>query len=207
MLLLVSGATGSVERFPDVGRLIVPAARNRPERLFLEPGKWAMDNGAFKAFDRGLFVGMLEQFSEVPGCLFVTVPDVVGNASETLRLWPFWSRLIRGAGYPVAFVAQDGILPDAVPWREMDALFIGGTTEFKLSSMVRSLAGYAKARGMWLHVGRVNSHRRLRFVAQIGGLEGRVSYDGTSTSRFPMVHIPRRLASVKQLRQQPELAL
>jgi hypothetical protein len=74
---------------------------------------------------------MLERFHGKPGCLFVTAPDVVGDAASTLARWPFWSRLIRGLGHAPAFVAQDGITPARVPWAELGALFIGGSTQLQ----------------------------------------------------------------------------
>lgn len=206
MLLLVSGATRTVAEYPEVGTLIVPMAKNRPDALRLDARRWAMDNGAFNGFKPGPFMTMLEAFHaahRASPCLFVVVPDVVGNAAETLRRWPFWSTVVRACGYPAAFVAQDGQTLETVPWDEMAALFIGGTTAFKLGPMARTLAGYAKARGLWVHVGRVNSHRRMRYVAQIGG----DSFDGTSTSKYAKVHIPRRLRSAERIRRQPELVL
>jgi len=202
-LLLVSGATRTVGKFP-VGRLVVPRGRNRPEALALTAGRWAMDNGAFREFDCGAFVRMLERFYPYrSGCLFVSVPDALGNAATTLLLWPFWSRLVRGIGYPAAFVAQDGQTVETAPWDEMACLFIGGTTTWKLGREARTLAAYAKARGLWLHVGRVNSRRRLRYITQMGA----DSYDGTSVSKYAETQIPKRLRWAEELRRQPELTL
>src|SRR5690242_12038166 len=113
MLLLVSGAT-SYPRSANVGHLIVPRQWNTS--LDLQPQRHAFDNGAFTGFDEGAFIRMLERFASVPGALFVTAPDVVGDAASTLARWPFWSKLIRGLGWPPAFVAQDGLTPDRVPW-------------------------------------------------------------------------------------------
>jgi hypothetical protein len=201
-LLLVSGATQTLPKYPEVGRLIVPRARNRPETLALVPRRWAMDNGAFSKFRADLFLAMLQQFRTASGCLFVVAPDVVANAGSTIELWAQWAPVIRGAGFPVAFAAQDGLRPDAVPW-ECDALFIGGSTAFKLSREARSLAAYAKARGKWVHMGRVNSRRRLRYAMQID-ID---SIDGSSLSWFAETHIPRRLRWIREIQQQGELAL
>jgi hypothetical protein len=192
VLLLVSGAT-RYERDERVGHLVVPASHNKAESLGLTPGRWAMDNGAFGGgFDPGQFVTMLEHFAEQPGCLFVTAPDVIyksgiGDAAATLRKWTFWSRLIRGLGFAPAFVAQDGLREDQVPWDEMGALFIGGSTAFKEGDFARSLCGYAKARGIWVHWGRVNGKRRYE-LALIAGAD---SIDGTGFSMFPDTNIPK----------------
>jgi hypothetical protein len=206
VLLLVSGAT----RFPrneTVGHLIVPRQWNLADALELQPGKWAMDNGCFTGFDAGAFVRMLERFAHVPGCLFVTAPDVVGDAASTLALWPFWSQLIMGVGRRAAFVAQDGLHPDRVPWEtlidEAGALFIGGSTEYKESEAVRSLCGYAKARGIWVHWGRVNGKRRYELALKAGC----DSIDGTGFSMYPDTNIPKARELHDAIQAQPELGL
>ena len=149
---------------------------------------------------------MLQDFHGRPGCLFVTAPDVIyksgiGNAAATRKRWPFWSNVIRGCGYPPAFVAQDGLEPHQVPWDEMGALFIGGSTKFKESATVRSLCGYAKARAMWVHWGRVNGKRRLE-LAQEAGAD---SIDGTGFSWYPDTRIPMVKEWEEQISQQPAL--
>lgn len=184
MLLLVSGAT-TYERTDGVGHLVVPKQWNRPETLTLVPGQWAMDNGAFSGFDAGAFVRMLEAYHGRAGCLFVTAPDVVGDAAATWALWPFWSRLIRGCGHKPAWVAQDGLTPAQTP--DVEVFFIGGTTKFKESAQVRDLCAYGKVRGIWVHWGRVNGKRRYE-LAKIAGAD---SIDGTGFSMFPNTNIPK----------------
>jgi hypothetical protein len=202
MLLLVSGAT-RYPRSDTVGDLIVPRARALADRLALRPGKWAMDNGAFSGFDERAYLRMLERFHDRPGCLFVTAPDVVGDAKATLALWPFWSRLIRGLGQPPAFVAQDGLTADRVPWAELGALFIGGSTSYKESHEARNLGGIARAKGVWLHWGRVNSKRRYELALKAGCQ----SIDGSGFSRFPDTNIPLADQWRAEIAAQPELEL
>lgn len=206
MLLLVSGAT----RFPrseTVGHLIVPRQWNLADALDLQPGTWAMDNGAFSGFDAGAFVRMLERFHHLSGCLFVTAPDVVADAASTLALWPFWSQLIAGVGRRPAFVAQDGLTPERVPWEtltdEEGVLFIGGSTAYKESAAVRSLCGYAKARGIWVHWGRVNGKRRYELALKAGA----DSIDGTGFSMYPDTNIPKAEQWRDEIQAQPELIL
>jgi hypothetical protein len=203
VLVLVSGATTTVR--PDhVGHLIVPKQWHMAgAQAQLVPGKWAMDNGAFSGFDEGAFVRMLERFSWEPGCLFVTAPDVVADAAATLARWSFWSRLIRGVGFAPAFVAQDGLTPERVPWEELGALFIGGSTAYKESAEVRSLCGIAKSRGIWVHWGRVNGKRRYELALKSGA----DSIDGTGFSMFPDTNIPKAAEWHEAIRQQPELDL
>lgn len=203
MILFVSGATATVRKWTDVGELIVPNAHNAPETLKLVPGRWAMDNGAYTGFDATAFVRMLERFYGRPGCRFVTCPDAVGDAHATLQQWPFWSRLIRGIGFVPALVLQDGMMVDDVPWREVGAVFIGGHTEWKLGGHARELVAYAKARGIWVHAGRVNSRRRI-FAMQKIGVD---SWDGTSYSMFPDAHIPNGVQDAADAVAQGELPL
>lgn len=178
MILFVSGASATSRRYRRVGELILPSAGNAADSLRLDPGQWAMDNGSYSGFDADAFMGMLRAFYGRKGCRFVSAPDVVGDASETLKRWPFWSQVIRGVGFVPALVAQDGLQVGDVPWRELGALFIGGLTEWKLGSQAQTLVAYAKSRGLWVHMGRVNSMRRIWDATRIGC----DSFDGTGFS-------------------------
>ncbi len=206
-LLLVSGATRTT-RSEHVGHLVVPKQWNLPASLDLSHG-WAGDNGCFSGFDAGAFVRMLEAYHPYQTyqgyqwCHFVTAPEVVADAAATLKLWPFWSQLIRGLGYPPAFVAQDGLDPARVPWDEMGALFIGGTTAYKESADARSLCAFAHARGLWVHWGRVNGKRRYELMLKAGA----DSFDGTGFSRHPNTNIPLVAEWHDAIHQQPELIL
>src|SRR3990167_9684407 len=51
---------------------------------------WAADNDAFSKWDEGRYRDMLVRIKGRDGCLFVTAPDVVGDASETLRRFDEW---------------------------------------------------------------------------------------------------------------------
>jgi hypothetical protein len=130
---------------------------------------------------------------------FAVAPDVVGDAAATLtRSAPFLPA-IRGKGLPAAFVAQDGLEDLPVPWDDFDALFIGGTTTWKLGPTARALVGEAKARGKWVHMGRVNSERRYTYAAWIGC----DSADGTFLTFGPDVNLPRLRAWLRTLDQLP----
>lgn len=128
---------------------------------------------------------MLDALAGAPGgCLFVTVPDVVGDAQATARLFEVWWRAPARRGLPVALVAQDGLegLGSwlSLAWARIDALFIGGSTGWKLGPSAEALALAAKRRGKWVHMGRVNSARRIRYAASIGC----DSVDGTKWVRW-----------------------
>ena len=186
ILLLVSGAT-SYPRDGAVGHLVVPRSWNKPSALNLQPDKWAMDNGCFAGFDEGAYMRMLYAFRDEPACLFVVVPDVVADAAATLARWEFWAPIVRACGRRPAFVAQNGLTPERVPWGEFDALFIGGDDAYKDGPEARSLCAYAKALGVWVHWGRVNGSKRYRRALEAGA----DSIDGSGFSMYPDATIPK----------------
>lgn len=206
MIVLVSGATKYV-RTEQIGHLIVPRAWNDPAALdFTVP--WAMDNGAFSGFDEGAYVRMIERhqaYQASQTCRFVTAPDVVADAAATTMRWPFWSRLLRSLGWCPAYVAQDGLTAQMMPNLQdgRGALFVGGSTAFKEGSHVRDLCAYAKARGIWVHWGRVNGKRRYELALKAGA----DSIDGTGFSMYPDTNIPKVEEWQERIRQQPELGL
>lgn len=170
---------------PDVPAMITPRMGQRPFAGQL----WAADNGRFAApqnYTDGAYLAWLAVMP-AENCLFATAPDVVGDAASTLALSaPMFAR-IRSAGYRVALVAQDGLEALPVPWDDFDALFIGGTTAWKLSTHVAVLVAEAKRRGKWVHMGRVNSLRRLRYADAIGC----DSADGTVLKHDPQRPVHR----------------
>lgn len=160
---------------------------------------WVADNGAFSNnFDENTWwLFLIRNAHRAATCAFAVAPDVVGDAVATLERSLPWLPKIRGLGYPVAFVAQDGIEDIDVPWDEFDCLFIGGSTEFKLGSVARRYAAEAKRRGKWLHCGRVNSQRRFEYCRAIGC----DSVDGTYLTYGPDVNLPRLLGWFRALDQ------
>ena len=126
------------------------------------------------------------------------ISDVVGDAAATLRQFGRWAGVIGWAGLPVAFVAQDGCEPVCgVPWGDIRCLFIGGSTAWKLGDAAAALVVEAKRRGKLVHVGRVNSLRRITHFDALGA----DSVDGGQFSMFPDTYIPRYLdrLAVQQL--------
>jgi hypothetical protein len=152
------------------------------------PGKHGIGAG-FPGEDA--YIGFLRRHADkAADCLFACAPDVVGDAAATLaRSRPMFAR-IRDAGYRVAYVLQDGQELVPVPWDEIDAVFIGGSTEFKLGEVARGLVAEAKARGLHVHMGRVNSRKRLRYAAEIGC----DTADGTYLVFGPDKNLPKLLS-------------
>lgn len=166
------------------GMLVSPRDRKRPQS-----DVWAADNFAFTDFNANRFKTMLQNYRDIPGCKFVAAPDVVGNASATLRRFARWHGLIEGYGYPVALVAQNGLENLPIPWGDIACLFIGGDDAYKLGLTVAHLVSEAKERGKWVHMGRVNTMQRLRYAQSIGC----DSVDGSSYARFTKItlkHLP-----------------
>ena len=137
------------------------------------------------------------------GCLFAVCPDVVGDAEATARRARTSGMLawIRYVGLPAAYVAQDGLEDAAPPWDDLDALFIGGSTAWKLGPHVPPLVAEARARGAWVHMGRVNSLQRLRYADAIGCH----SADGTFLTFGPDTNLPRLLGWVRAVNDQGAL--
>lgn len=168
---------------------------------------WAADTGCFTQPDRHdddrylAWLGRRGLHAE--RCLFATAPDVVGDASATMRRSLPMLHRIRAAGYPAALVAQNGLVPDAVPWSDIDALFLGGTTAWKLGREAALLSAEARRRGIWVHMGRVNSLRRL-ILAETMGCD---SADGTFLAFGPDKNIPRLRKWLAALSMQAHLPL
>lgn len=197
--MLINGGP-ALDRFGPsglVGRLVSPRSGNR-----VRPGeRWAGDNDSFKAWDEGRFRRMLDRVASWPDCLFVAAPDVVADARATLDRFRAWRDEITARGLPVALVGQDGAESLDLPWHAFDALFVGGSTAWKLSAAAADLAAEAKRRGRWVHVGRVNTRRRLKIAYDLGA----DSVDGTGWSMFPDKYLGRHLPYLATLHRQGRL--
>lgn len=198
MLLLVSGATKTVARLagdPHLGVLLTPTAGNRVDFALDQGLPWAADNAAFSGFNEKKFKKMLNRIAGKPGCLWVAAPDVVADAAATLDLFERWEPIIRQHNLPVALVLQDGQEHLPLPWDRCDAVFVGGSTEFKLGSHARRLVAEAKAGGLLAHCGRVNSKARIHYASGIGC----DSCDGSGFSRWPDLKIAKGLTWIKEV--------
>lgn len=184
----------------DFGILLTPLMGNRPKQL----GAHAHDNGVYSEFKSGIpfnldkFLRHLDKWANWAGrCLFASAPDVVGDwAGSIERSLPIFP-LIRERGYKPAFCAQDDVEHHlgAIPWSQFDVLFLGGgqhekylsptnrvrtrdgrwVGEWKCSPGAAKVAREARQRGKQVHMGRVNSGRRLRLAQSFGC----TSADGT----------------------------
>lgn len=157
--------------------------------------EWAADNGCFS--DRWNEIKWTRWLERQPRtCHFAVVPDVVGDHAATVERWSEYSSYVTGLGFKAAFVAQDGCELGDVP-AEAECLFIGGSTEFKLSETAKAIALDSRAAGRWVHMGRVNSRKRCLIAHEFGCH----SVDGTLISFGPDVHLPRVIAWMEEINE------
>lgn len=195
MLLLTTTAHPTLYQHPDpdgrevhrgLARLIQPRHTSSIEATAEAGIPWAADNDCFQGLDVDKYVRMLDRIAGLPGCMFATVPDVVGDADATEALFDEWAPELERRGLPLGLVAQDGLTIDRVPWGRIAALFIGGTNDFKLGPDAMVLAREAKRRGVWVHWGRVNSRKRFDYIVSTGAAD---SFDGSKWSRWRKTYL------------------
>lgn len=141
--------------------------------------RFAMDNGAFSHFDKNSFDKMLSK--HLPRkhlCRFLAVPDVVGSAIRTMECFDFYAPKL--ADWPLAFVCQDGQERLPIPWSKIDAVFIGGSTDFKMGKFAAEIVKASIIMEKWCHVGRVNTPGRYEYFKDLGAN----SCDGTGLARY-----------------------
>jgi hypothetical protein len=164
---------------------------------------YALDNGAWTAYQKG------EPFNETAfwdalvmlgdRADWVVIPDIVAGGYRSLRFSLQWLERLQQCPAPLLLVVQDGMTPDEVRpllrCGQVAGVFVGGSTEWKLRTMMLWGALCRETRSH-LHVGRVNTARRIRLCAAAGAN----SFDGTSASRY-VVTLPLLDAQ----RRQPDL--
>ncbi|WP_137887604.1 hypothetical protein [Pseudomonas sp. 2FE] len=147
--------------------------------------RYALDNGAWSAFQQGrsfdeaAFGVALDKLGEHAD--WVVIPDIVAGGMESLDFSVKWLDRLQGFPQTLLLAVQDGMQPDDV--RELlnpsVGIFVGGSTAWKLKTM-ESWGVLARRRNCYLHVGRVNSARRIAMCAAACAS----SFDGTSATRF-----------------------
>jgi hypothetical protein len=195
-------------------QITTPASRN-----LLEPGTtWCADNGIYSnAYPGdGQYLRWLGTLPDPARCRFAVAPDVVADHTATLeRSWPMLRR-IREAGLPVALCAQNGATPDDMPWDYIDVVFLAGIVEcapcgwippvtdlpldvcpeghqlaeWKTGAVAEAITAEAKRRGLWVHMGRVNTRNRM-LRAKAMGCD---SADGTYLAYGPDQNLPSLLS-------------
>jgi hypothetical protein len=153
-------------RHPRLGFLMTP---DRGDVIPADEVLVAADSGCYANPENYTDERYLAKLDRMPRerTLFATAPDVLGDHAATIERAVPMLRVIRALGLKAAFVAQDGWSETNTPWEEFDAMFIGGSTEFKFRGG-REAVFAAHLRGKWAHMGRVNSLGRLRAAVGIG---------------------------------------
>lgn len=124
-------------------------------------------------------------------------PDGGECHQATIERWHRFALRMRIAGFTPAFVCQVGATAETVP-PDAEVLFLGGTTEWKLGPDAWGIA--RRWRGdRWIHMGRVNSERRMR-VALAMGCD---SCDGTYLTRGPNKNLERLLRFLSNAAKKP----
>lgn len=154
-----------------LGQLLTPLTRYR-----LGHPIFAIDNGAFTGFNEREFRNLLRrQTPNKERALFVAMPDKVGCHRTTRDLWDVNAHLAEG--WKRAFVAQDGFTEAPV---NADAIFIGGTTEFKDSNLAAEIVTTYLKQGLHVHIGRVNGPARFLKFNSLGAH----TCDGSGVSKY-----------------------
>ena len=203
----LSGVSGPLVReaaaTERIGLLVTPA--NSLHRQIGNYRWWAADNGMFtESVTESEFVCWLATLPD-DGCLFVTAPDVVADWKASWKRSRPWLRVIRRMGFPAALVAQDGMTVNDLHASadEWDVLFVGGSTAWKESQVVVDLIRATKKLGRHVHVGRVNSWRRLEHFAAAGA----DTVDGTYLATAPDVNLPKLARWMRRLEDNPMLEI
>ncbi len=150
MKVFVSGATATVRKHahsPFLGRLIQPRNGNDVQELLTCGLDCGADNDALAGVQPTALLKLWDDLARYtsPRLRFVTAPDAVmltpngprGDWNGTLWLWRCWRPALIERALPGAIVAQDGATVGTVPWDEIQALFIGGSTTWKLTQSER----------------------------------------------------------------------
>ena len=99
--------------------------------------------------------------------------------AETLEVFERWSP--RLAGWRLALACQDGQENLPLPWDAIDAVFIGGSTNWKGSAAVVQIIQAAQLLGKHVHVGRVNGAEAGGSIFEELGAD---TCDGTGISQY-----------------------
>lgn len=188
----------------DLGCIITPDQGNTNY-----PAEWdtIADNGCFSG--RWTATKWWSWLIDQPRTVrFAVAPDVFDRTgapchAETLDRWRKWGPKIARIGHTPAFVCQVGATVDNIP-DDASVLFLGGTTKWKLGPDAWRITEKATSEGRWVHMGRVNSQKRLVTAMQMGC----DSVDGTFLTFGPDLNLPKLLTYMRRARSiasQPEL--
>jgi hypothetical protein len=181
-----TGTKRNLEALRSAGWRLMVSARGV---LRTEGFPYALDNGAWTAFQKKeSFDG--EAFKKAVAMLgdeadFIVLPDIVAGGRASLdmsvRWWHHLRTLPGGGKAPLLVPVQNGMQPHDLRCLVGPHLgiFIGGTTDWKLSTM-RQWGDFGREHSAYVHVGRVNTARRIHACIAAGAH----SFDGSGWSRY-----------------------
>jgi hypothetical protein len=154
-------------------------------QLRTEGMRYALDNGAWTAFqqqqpfDEKAYLIAVEKLGLDAD--WIVLPDIVEGGLASLDYSLRWKERLRGMPTKLLIAVQDGMQISDVASLLCPAvgIFVGGTTEWK-EATAQAWGSLARRRNCHLHVGRVNSARRIRICAAAGAN----SFDGSGVSRY-----------------------
>jgi hypothetical protein len=170
------------------------------------PAEWdtIADNGCFSGqwTERAWFSWLLDLPRTIRWAVCPDVFDPSGAPCHepTVERWNQYAPKMMRHGFTPAFVAQVGCTPNTIP-TDVEVLFLGGTTKWKLSHNATCCVAEIRRRGGWAHMGRVNSERRLTAARSMGC----DSVDGTYLTFGPDVNLPKLLGWLDRASAQPML--
>jgi hypothetical protein len=159
---------------------------------------YALDNGAYlchiknQIFDHNAFKVYLRTFARFAD--WVVLPDVVCDKNKTLELANRYVEQISSdhKDLKMLIVWQDGMTRRDLESFVLNGIgvFVGGSTDGKINNM-KWIADLCREHGVWCHVGRVNTLKRLNMVLKCGAN----SFDGSGIVRFlpTLERLSRRL--------------
>lgn len=170
---------------------IVEIAKWQGKRLIIYVYLLHNDYGAWsafqqdRAFDTDAFLRAVDLVGEHAD--WIVLPDIVLGGQRSLDLSLSWLDKLKGIPTRLLIAVQNGMQPDDVRryLNPMVGLFVGGDTAWK-ESTCETWGSLARRRNCYLHVGRVNSQRRIGICAAAGA----DSFDGTSVTRYAVTMRP-----------------
>lgn len=178
-----------------IGQMITPISGN----VLVEGAIWAYDNGCFSGeLNEAKWMRKMTRYADAPNCKFAVVPDKLCDAKATDELWPKYASIVKELGYKAAYVTQNGCTD--IP-EDADAVFTGGDNDWKFGPDAQKLIEKAKSKGLWCHMGRVNSRKRIRYAKSCGY----DSVDGTLLAFRPDKNLECLIRWMNEANQQPQL--
>jgi len=158
---------------------------------------YALDNGAWSAFTSGRpfderrFLRALQLMGA--RAEWTVVPDIVAGGRASLDLSLRWLRRVLDESPSALLAVQNGMtIADVQPFvGPRIGIFVGGDTAWKMQTLAQ-WCQLGREAGCLVHVGRVNSARRIAACS----LAGATSFDGTSASRYSVT--TRRLDNARR---------